>query len=286
MARMTCKMWIGVGAASVASLVSGAATSALAQHGGHGAAAPKAPTSGPANTPPTKGEIAAPQGGETYLTDGGPADTRIRIYRDIALMRGHLMVGDELVQQGRWDDALPHFLHPTEELYVSMNRYIKLHSITPFDGQLKQLAQAVKAKNKAAYAQSAKIVEQRIQAALNGFRRFMTVQPFSSYTARTLAEVAKVAQSEYEAAVEDGKFGKPVEYQDSRGFIWHAEQLINRHAAEFQKVDAAGLAKMRQALADLKPAWPGAVPPATPVIAPAALSEKIDAFVKSTEVFN
>src|SRR5207244_2470667 len=35
----------------------------------------------------------------------------------IALLRGHLLVGDELVKQQQWNAALPHFLHPTEELY-------------------------------------------------------------------------------------------------------------------------------------------------------------------------
>ena len=35
----------------------------------------------------------------------------------IAQMRGHLLVGDELVKQGQWAAALPHFLHPSEELY-------------------------------------------------------------------------------------------------------------------------------------------------------------------------
>ena len=35
----------------------------------------------------------------------------------IALMRGHLLVGDELVKQQQWNAALPHFLHPSEEIY-------------------------------------------------------------------------------------------------------------------------------------------------------------------------
>ena len=35
----------------------------------------------------------------------------------IALIRGHLLVGDELVKQQQWNAALPHFLHPGEEIY-------------------------------------------------------------------------------------------------------------------------------------------------------------------------
>ena len=41
----------------------------------------------------------------------------LRFYRDIELIRGHLLVGDELVRAGRWAEALPHFLHPSEEIY-------------------------------------------------------------------------------------------------------------------------------------------------------------------------
>ena len=290
MTRKIRKQWIGIGVATLAGAV--AATTAIspvsAQHGGHGGAPPKdtaAPDKATPTTIPAKGQLAAPQGGEAYLTDGGPKDTRIRIYRDIALMRGHLLVGAELIELGLWEEALPHFLHPAEELYGAMERYIKLHKIPPFDRQLKALAQAVKAKNKPAYVQAAKVTEERIAAALAGFKRFMTVQPFSSYTAQALAEIAKVALAEYAASIENGRFTKPVEYQDSRGFIWHAEQVIARHAAEFEKVDAAAFTILKSALAELKPAWPTAVPPEKPVIDVATLAARIDAFTKATERF-
>src|SRR5262245_25655030 len=204
MRSTTRKVWIGIG---VAGLVGSAPGAADAQHGQHEAKS-KAPAAADATT------LAPPRSGEAYLTDGGPRDTRIRIYRDIALMRGHLLVGGELVEQGAWDEALPHFLHPTEELYGAMERYIKLHKVTPFDRQLKALAQTVKAQNKAAYAQATKVVDERIANALTAFKRFMQGAPFTSFTARALVEVLKVAKSEYEAAIEDGRFAKPVEYQD------------------------------------------------------------------------
>ena len=298
MARLSRKVWIGIGAASLVGAAVGGpgASPAEAQHGPqhtgkHGTTAPAA-TPGEAKgknsdaaPAPQSGGLAAPQGGEAYLTDGGPSDTRIRIYRDIALMRGHLLVGAELIELGLWDEALPHFLHPTEELYGAMERYIKLHKVTPFDRPLKALAQAVKAKNKPAYLQAAKVVEERLAGALTAFKRFMTVQPFSSYTARTLVEMLKIAKAEYEAAIEDGKFVKPVEYQDSRGFVWHAEELLARHSAEFERVDGARLAELRRLLQDLKRAWPAAIPPASPVVDVASLGQAVDAFEKAAERF-
>ena len=110
MAKLTRKLWVGIGAATIA----GAAVTGnvSAQHGSHKQdAGPQSPApDGPATKNPA-------EGGEAYLTDGGPKDTRIRFYRDIELMRGHLLVGRQLIELELWDEALPHFLHPTEELY-------------------------------------------------------------------------------------------------------------------------------------------------------------------------
>jgi hypothetical protein len=200
-------------------------------------------------------------------------------------MRGHILVGTELVDADRWDDALPHFLHPTEELYGAMERYIKLHKITPFDKQLKALAQAVKAKNKPAFQQAAKLVDARLTNALTAFRRFMTVQPYSSYTMRTVAETLKVAKSEYEQSIEGGRFTKPVEYQDSRGFVWYAEKMIAAQEKDLAKIDAARLAEVMRGLVELRSAWPTAIPPDQPVVSVADVGARVDALVKLLERF-
>lgn len=281
----TRKIWIGIGAAT---LVAASLESASAQHTGSHEAAARQGDPDPAKSAPAgmqTGGMVAPQGGEAYLTDGGPRDSRIRIYRDIALMRGHMLVGAELIEQAAWDDALPHFLHPTEELYVVMSRYIKAHKITPFDKQLLAQGQTVKAKNKAAYLQAAKIVDQRLTNALTSFRRFMQGPPFTSYTARTLVEVMKVAKAEYEASIEDGRFVKPVEYQDSRGFVWFTEQVLQEQAKDYAKIDAAKLAELRAILTDLKRAWPSAIPPSRPVIDPSEVGAKIDTFAVVAQRF-
>lgn len=285
MSRKTGRLWIGIGAAT---LVGASASGALAQHSGsHGAAAAKgdgdATKSAPAGM--QTGGMVAPKAGEAYLLDGGPRDSRIRIYRDIALMRGHLLVGDELIGQAAWDEALPHFLHPTEELYAIMGRYITAHKVTPFDKQLLAQGQAVKAKNKAAYQQAARVVDQRMTNALNTFKRFMQGQPFSSYTARTVAEVLKVAKAEYEASIEDGKIAKPVEYQDSRGFVWYVEKMLDAQAKDFAKIDAAKFAQLQAMLADLKRAWPTAIPPQRPVLTAAEVGAKIDAVAEAAQRF-
>jgi hypothetical protein len=286
MARRTTKVWLGLGV--IGTLSAGAPSVAPAQHKGHGAAPPatqqkqaeehgKGAAAGP--------KLAAPQGGEAYLTDGGPKDTRIRIYRDIGLMRGHLLVAAELIDQGLWDEALPHVLHPTEELYGAMERYIKLHKVTPFDRQLKALAQAVKAKNKPAYLQARMVVDERISAALEVFKKFMRDKPFTSFTSQTIVELLKVAQLEYEASIENGVFAKPVEYQDSRGFVWHAEQILEAHRTAFVSVDKTRYDELRSIVTELKAAWPSAVPPAKPVVEPAIIAASVERFARAAECF-
>jgi hypothetical protein len=256
MAKLTRKLWVGIGAATIA----GAAVtgSVSAQHGSHKHdAAPQPPApDGPATKTPA-------EGGEAYLTDGGPKDTRIRFYRDIELMRGHLLVGRQLIALELWDEALPHFLHPTEELYGLMEKYIKLHRIPPFNRDLQALAQAVKARRKGAYEQAQKVVDRRLDAALTVARKFMT--PARNFTVRTAIEVLRVAQSEYEASMEDGKFVKPVEYQDSRGFVMQAERMFEGAAVELARIDKASLDKIRAIFTQLKTAWPAPMPPDKPV---------------------
>jgi hypothetical protein len=251
MARRTRKLWVGIGIATLA----GAPVTGAAQdpdHKAHGQLPPPEQKDGPKTG----------QGGEAYLTDGGPRDTRVRFYRDIELMRGHLLVGQELIELDLWDEALPHFLHPTEELYGQIERYIRLHSMQPFKRELDALAQAVRARRKGAQEQASKVVERRLAAALDNARRYMT--PIRSFTIKSAIEVLRIAQSEYEASMEDGRFVKPVEYQDSRGFVWRAERMIEGAAAGL--IDAASVEKVRAAFARLKTAWPTPMPPPRPLL--------------------
>lgn len=259
MAKLTRRLWVGIGVATLA----GAASlphdtrAQATDHKAHDKA------------PPVQNEGAdiakSGEGGEAYLTDGGPKDTRIRFYRDIELMRGHLLVGQQLIDMELWDEALPHFLHPTEELYGLMEKYIKLHSMQPFGHQLQVLAQTVKARRKGAYEQALKPVQQRVEAALAVARRFM--RPERTFAVQSAIEVLRVAQSEYDGAIENGVFTKPVEYQDSRGFVWRAERVIEDAARAGQRpLDAANLAKVRAAFARLKAAWPAPLPPEKPLL--------------------
>jgi hypothetical protein len=278
MAKLTRKLWVGIGVATLAGTVAMPDRTVGAQepdhdarHGSHGS---------PAAREKEGADAKRGDGGEAYLTDGGPRDTRIRFFRDVELVRGHLLVGQQLIDLDLWDEALPHFLHPIEELYGLMERYIKLHKMQPFGRELQALAQTVKAKRKGAYEQALKPVHQRLDAAIEVAKKFM--RPEQKFAIQSAIEVLRAAQSEYEASMEHGVFVKPVEYQDSRGFVWRAERMIEAAAVSGPRtIDPEQVARVRAAFARLKTAWPAPLPPAKPLLD----ASQISALISDIELY-
>ena len=181
----------------------------------------------------------------------------------IAQMRGHLLVGDELVKQGQWAAALPHFLHPGEELYGPIRGRLKDYNTPQFATALKLLATTVKQKKgREDYAAAWKGVEDALAAADAGVK---AKQVSDGFAVETALELLKSATGEYQQALGKGRITKPVEYQDSRGFVWQAEKMVESLGSALEKKDADALKHVRDGFAELKEAWPAAMPPKTPV---------------------
>jgi hypothetical protein len=202
--------------------------------------------------------------------EGGEAATLARLPPElafavrIALLRGHLLVGDELVKQQQWNAALPHFLHPTEELYGDIQGELGAYNVPPFDAALKALAGVVKAKKSGAdYAKALKRVNDALAAADAGMKARQSNWP--GFIVEPAIETLKAASGEYQEAIVGGRIAKPVEYQDARGFVWQAERMIESVAADLQKQNAAALREVRAGIAELKLAFPSPMPPRTPV---------------------
>ena len=178
-------------------------------------------------------------------------------------MRGHLLVGDELVKQGQWAAALPHFLHPSEELYGPIRGKLKDYNTPQFATALKLLATAVKQKKGGEdYAKAWKGVEDALAAADAGVK---AKQASDGFAVETALELLKSATGEYQQALGKGRIAKPVEYQDARGFVWQAEKMVESVGPALEKKDADALKHVRDGFAELKKAWPAAMPPKTPV---------------------
>jgi hypothetical protein len=204
----------------------------------------------------------AGEGGESQSLANLPPDLAFAVR--VTLLRGHLLVGDELVRQQQWNAALPHFLHPTEEIYGDIRDQLAGYRVPPFDGSLKALSDVVKAKKGGAeYAKALKAVHDALGTADAGMKAKHSDWP--GFVVEAAVEALKAATGEYQQAVVGGKIAKPVEYQDARGFILQADRMIESVAPDLQRKDSAALDQVRAGLAELKKAFPSPMPPRTPV---------------------
>jgi hypothetical protein len=181
----------------------------------------------------------------------------------ISQVRGHLLIGNDLVKEKQWKAAYPHFQHPIEELYKVLAPRLAEYQAPPFDVALKALSNAVKARKQADYDTAWKAVSDALAKADDGLKAKQKDWPAFAVTASV--ETLKSSIEEYTSALEKGRITKPVEYQDARGFIWQSESMIESVASALEQKNAGALKQLRAAYADLKLIFPTPVPPKTPV---------------------
>lgn len=285
------KLWLGLGAAAFSSTLTPTAPLAASSAAAHDAATQTTRctaqpslqvaenTPAPSHQHGASAPAKAGDGGEGGEGSAAAADAdarldpTLRFYRDIQLVRGHLLVGDELIKDGRWADALPHFLHPVEELYDKLSPQLKPMKLKPFLAQLKALAQTVKAKNSAAYEAALKALDSRLDAVDVATKSAKS--DWMPFAVETSLETMRSALGEYGQSIEGGKFAKAVEYQDSRGFVWQADRLFASIASELDAKHPDAAKKARAEIAVLKSAWPAAIPPAAPILEPSQVAATI-----------
>jgi hypothetical protein len=263
------KIWLGVGVAVMAG--AGAAPAGLAPQDPFASAQTPAGSATNIVLAARKGGGEAGEAGE----EGGPkgAKSSLPPELDFALklsqIRGHLLVGDELVKLGEWTAATPHFAHPGKELYGPIRGRLKDYKVPPFEAALRELANAVKAKKGGEdYAKAWAKVDKALTTAEAAVADKQANRP--AFEVETAIELAKSARDEYGESVKQGRVVKPVEYQDARGFILHAAKMIESVAPALEKKDADALAKLRAGFAELEKDVLSPLPPKTP---PAELSE-------------
>jgi hypothetical protein len=220
----------------------------FAPHKGHGAEAATA-------KPPVAMDGEGDEGG----AGEAKLEPTLHLYRGIGMIRGHLLVGGELIGADCWADTLPHFLHPEEEIYASLRDDLKAFNITPFQVALKSLSQAVKAKNKVAYTRARAALDERLAAAETAVRATGTNGAY--FTLETALETLQVAADEYEAAIEKGRIANVVEYQDARGFVLEVDRLVGTIMGDVTAKNADAAKAIRASLDELKATFPSVTPP-------------------------
>ena len=200
----------------------------------------------------------------------------------LGLMKGHLLVAKELLDQGKPKEAEPHIGHPVEEIYVDVEEQFQERKVPDFKNQLVGLQDLVKSKPKdtkvaSQFQQSMQSVDNAIQGLPANERQS------PEFVLKVISELLDAANSEYGAAIANGKIAAAIEYQDSRGFVTYADTLYSSVSDRLAKQSPEAHKAIQESMSKLKTAWPSVIPPATPVLTPDQVSQQIKAIEQNAQ---
>jgi hypothetical protein len=180
-------------------------------------------------------------------------------------MKGHLFVAKELLDLKKPKDAEPHIGHPVEEIYTDVADQLNERKVKEFKTTLIALEDLVKAgaKDMPKVSTNLKASQQSIDLAIAALPDAQRKNP--NFVLQVINGLLDTANSEYGAAITDGKIKAAIEYQDSRGFIVYANMLYQEIAANMAKDHPDAHKIIVENMKQLATAWPAAMPPAAPV---------------------
>ncbi len=189
----------------------------------------------------------------------------------LGLMRGHLLVAKELLDLKKPDQAEPHIGHPVEEIYVDVEEQLSERKVKEFRTTLVNLQDLIKSspndpKVVTSHTAAMKAIDEAIKALPEAQRQS------PGFVAQVIDSLLQAANTEYTAAIANGKISAAIEYQDSRGFVLYARELYKGVAPQMAKSNPEAHKVMETKLSELLKAWPSATAPATPVLTTKAVS--------------
>lgn len=192
----------------------------------------------------------------------------------LGLMKGHLLVAKELLDAQLPKQAEPHIGHPVEEIYVDVEDQLNERKVPEFKKTLISLQDLVKSNSKDAkvatnFEQSMQSVDQAIQVLPEQERQL------PQFVLQVINELLDAANSEYGAAIANGKIAAVIEYQDSRGFVNYADTLLSQISDPLKKSNPEAQKAITDSMTQLKTAWPSAQAPPKPVMTPDQVSQLI-----------
>jgi hypothetical protein len=183
----------------------------------------------------------------------------------LGLMKGHMYVAKELLDLGKPDQAEPHIGHPVEEIYADVEDQLNERGVKEFKTPLMALQELVKAgaKDKAK-------VDAEFDTSMKAIDGAIAVLPDAQrkspeFVIQVMNGLLDTANSEYGAAIADGKIKEAIEYQDSRGFVEYSNELYKGISSQIAAKSTDTEKKISTTLKELALNWPTPVPPAAPV---------------------
>ena len=200
----------------------------------------------------------------------------------LSLMKGHLIVAKELLAQQQPKQAEPHIGHPVEEIYVDVEDQLNERNVKEFKTSLISLQDLVKAQPKAAKVNTDfKTSMDAVDGAIAALPENQRTSP--QFVLQVINELLDAANSEYGAAIANGKIAAAIEYQDSRGFVTYANQLFQGISSQVAKVNPEAHKAIETSMSELTKAWPAAIPPAQPVNTPAEVTQLIKTIEQNSQ---
>jgi hypothetical protein len=262
------RIWLGIGASVLTSASSIAISGALSHGAGAGPHAAGPPMHAHLLLAAAGGE--GGEGGEAGASDVGTDEFYAFA---LLIMRGHLRIGHELAEQGHWEAAYPHFLHPIPEGYDPIEKDLARRGVPPFEDDLKALAQTVLKRDAKAMETDYRAVLAKIDAAAARVDAGKRASP--AYVATVATRLMRKAAAEYAESIEHGRVTEAHEYQDARGFLLETGDYLKAHANALRAADAEGQRTLEASLAEALRAMPTALPPKTVLVEPGIVSAAV-----------
>jgi DNA uptake protein ComE-like DNA-binding protein len=200
----------------------------------------------------------------------------------LGLMKGHLIVAQELLDQNQPKQAEPHIGHPVEEIYVDVEDQLNERKVKEFKTTLVSLQDLVKSNPKDAKVKTNFTTSmQSVDGAIAALPETQRTQP--SFVLQVINGLLDSANSEYGAAVADGKITAAIEYQDSRGFVLYADELYKGISSQMAKDNLEADKAIQASMAQLKKTWPTVIPPAKPVNTPEEVTKQVKAIESASQ---
>lgn len=178
--------------------------------------APQSEQSPPAssNASPATATDEGGEGGEGGQGGQTTGDTAVDLMTNLGLMKGHLMVAQELIAKKQYKEATPHIGHPAEEIYGDIEAELTQRQIPQFKDMLNKMSDLIKsAPDSPELQKSYDASMQSIDAAIAALPVAKRQSP--EFVMQVISGLLGTAADEYKAAIADGKFVELVEYQDS-----------------------------------------------------------------------
>ncbi|BAY33892.1 hypothetical protein NIES2107_57950 [Nostoc carneum NIES-2107] len=201
----------------------------------------------------------------------------------LGLMKGHLLVAKELLDQNKPKQAEPHIGHPVEEIYVDVEEQLNERKVKEFKSSLVSLQDLVKSnpknpKLKTDFTTSV----QAVDGAIASLPEAQRSKP--GFVLQVINGLLDAANSEYGAAIANGKIAAAIEYQDSRGFVVYANDLYKSIASQVAQTSPEANKAIEASFADLVKVWPAAIPPASPVKTPEDVTKLIKTIEQNSQI--